>query len=70
MKYAAMVTLGLSLLLYPAAAQDPGRKDVELTDGLEILKKADEAAKALKAVQYKASAKNLCEKSFYPGLRR
>jgi outer membrane lipoprotein-sorting protein len=57
-KYAATVALGLSLLLSSAVAQDAG-KDGELTAGLEILKKADAAAKALKAVQYKAVAKGL-----------
>ncbi len=59
MKYSATVGLGLSLLLSSAVAQDPGKKDGELPDAMKILKKADEAAKALKAVQYKASAKGL-----------
>lgn len=59
MKYATMVALGLSFFLASAVAQDAGKKEGELIDGLEILKKADEAAKSLKAVQYKAAAKGL-----------
>jgi len=58
-KYVTPIVLSLSFFFSLAAAQEPGKKDVELTDGLEILKKADAAAKALKAVQYKASAKGL-----------
>lgn len=60
MKYATILALGLSLLLLSSAvAQDTGKKDRELPDGMEILKKADAAAKALKAVQYKAATKGL-----------
>ena len=59
MKNAARVVLGMTLFFSSAAAQEPGKKDGELTDGLEILKKADAAAKTLKAVQYKAAAKGL-----------
>lgn len=58
MKYAATVALGMSLFLTSSVAQESG-KDGELTDALEILKKADAAAKTLKAVQYKAAFRGL-----------
>jgi len=54
-----MVALGLSLLLSSAVGQDAGKKDGEFIDGLEILKRADAAAKAVKSIQYKAAAKGL-----------
>ena len=59
MKYVATIVLSLSSFFSLAATQEPGKKEGELSDGLEILKKADAAAKALKAVQYKAAAKGL-----------
>jgi len=55
-----MVAQGLALLLLSSAvAQDAGKKDEELTSGLEILKKADAAVKSLRLVQYKATARGL-----------
>ncbi len=59
MNYATSFVLGLCLVFASAAAQDAGKKDGELTDAMEILKKADAAAKAIKVVQYKAVAKGL-----------
>jgi len=59
---AMLLGLGLASAAY---AQTPGEKKPEapkgggLTDPVEILKKADEAAKAAKSVQYTASAKGL-----------
>jgi hypothetical protein len=45
------------LIVSTAYAQEGVKKEGDLTDPVEILKKADAATKQIKAVQYKASAK-------------
>lgn len=59
MKNTMIVTLGLLFFLSSAAAQVATKKDGELTDGMEILKKADAAIKSVRLVQYKAAARGL-----------
>ena len=59
MRCATTVLCGLCFLLSTAAAQEAVKKDGKLTDALEIIKKADAAAKELKVVQYKAVTKGL-----------
>lgn len=49
----------LSLFCVPVFAQDTGKGKGELTDAVEILKKADEATKAVKTIKYEATAKGL-----------
>jgi len=43
----------------PAFAQDAPKKEADLTDGKEILKRADAAAKAVRVIKYNAVAKGL-----------
>ncbi len=58
-KYATLFALAICLSLCTVAAQDSAKNEGEIADGREVLKKADAAAKALKAVQYKAAVKGL-----------
>ncbi len=52
------ISVLLSLCMASAATgQEPGNKSGALTDPIEILKKADAAARAVKAVKYKANFK-------------
>ncbi len=48
-----MSFLWLGIVLMPTAVYADDKKPAELTDPIEILKKADAAAKAVKAVKYK-----------------
>lgn len=57
MKRAVSTLLALCLVPLAAYSQDKGKPTGELTDPLEILKKVDAAAKAVKAVKYKATFK-------------